>query len=161
MTVTPSSPRIPLLLAALSAAGLLLGSCSTNQDSEADVPASPSVQPPLSLEVTDGHPVAVRGNYSLGGPAMEAALEGELEIAAGGCLHLDTGEDAPKLLVFPQDAEPIERGRPGIKIGSTEVMVGDRFSVGGGSHQLTPEQTQAASACVPEEEVFLVQSFAG
>lgn len=161
MRISPHKGRVLAALSVLSAVGLVLSGCSNGEDHGKSSPSSPVAAEPLALEVTSGDPAAVRGNYSLGESSMDAQLEGELIIGAGGCLQLLTGQDESTLLVFPDEADPIERGRPGIEISSTRIMVGERASFAGGGYELSEEQHETLRRCVPSGEVFLVQGLAG
>lgn len=153
--------RRPILfpaLVTLAAGGLLLAGCSGTGEPAEQATGSPTETQRLVLGVSEERPHAVRGNYSLGGPAMDALAQGDLVISAGGCLHVATADGAPTLLVFPQDAEPITEGRPGIRLDSHEYLVGEQVEFGGGGLELDAEQAAAISRCAPEGNVFLIQS---
>ncbi|MEU3332958.1 hypothetical protein ACF046_13645 [Glutamicibacter creatinolyticus] len=82
---------------------------------------------------------------------------GKLIVADGGCLHLkDKGE--PTLLLLPEQAEVLNRQRPGVELDGTTHYVGQPVTITGELAELTETQEKAVQQCHPHGKVLQVQS---
>lgn len=82
---------------------------------------------------------------------------GKLIVADGGCLHLkDKGE--PTLLLLPEQAEVLNRQRPGVELDGTTHSVGQPVTITGELAELTETQEKAVQQCHPHGKVLQVQS---
>ncbi|WP_404291216.1 hypothetical protein [Glutamicibacter arilaitensis] len=118
--------------------------------------------PSSGLGLTSGNPRAVvdeRSSAAEGLAAGEGA--GNLLVGAGGCFALDADDGPPVLLVFPEEAQILADGWPGVKIADEEYLVGDEVVFSGGYRNLASAELEAVTDCQPQEEAFFVHASPG
>jgi hypothetical protein len=108
----------------------------------------------------DGEALERGGVRTFVGPATnggeDAQIAGELVLTDGRCLAVKISDGYVYVLVWPDGTSTVDNG---VDVpGAGRILVGDRFTAGGGSHEsTTPSVPQDCRAGADPDEIAVIQ----